>query len=196
MKFIPAVLLNLLLLLSATAVAEPPKTALATFGGGCFWCMEPPFDKLDGVISTTSGFSGGHVVNPTYKQVVTSDTGHTEVVQVAYDPAKISFSQLLEVYWVNIDPLDSKGQFCDRGWSYRPVIFAHSEEQKQQAEASRAQLDVAGKIVVPIEDFAVFYPAEDYHQDYYQKNPLRYKFYRHNCGRDQRLNQVWGDQSR
>jgi peptide-methionine (S)-S-oxide reductase len=193
MKFIPIIALHVFVAFSALVNASSEKVALATFGGGCFWCMEPPYDKLDGVLSTTSGFSGGHVKNPSYKQVVTSDTGHTEVVQVAYNPDKISYQELLAVYWKNIDPYDNGGQFCDRGWSYRPVIFAHNEEQARQAEASRAQLKLAAPVVVPVELFKVFYPAETYHQDYYQKNPIRYKFYRYNCGRDQRLNQVWGE---
>jgi len=155
--------------------------------------MEPPFDKLDGVISTISGFSGGHVVNPSYKQVVRGRTGHTEVVQITYDPSKISYEKLLKVYWKNVDPLDKGGQFCDRGWSYRPVIFAHDEEQKKAAEESRDNLALEGTIAVPIESYSSFYAAEDYHQDYYLKNPVRYKFYRYNCGRDNRLQQVWGE---
>ena len=184
-----------LFLLTSSAFAESDSSnkAIATFGGGCFWCMEPPFDKLDGVVSTVSGFSGGHVANPSYKQVVRGNTGHTEVVQITYDPSKISYQELLEVYWKNVDPLDKGGQFCDRGWSYRPVIFAHNEEQQKLAEASRSELDVNGTIAVPVESYTSFYAAEDYHQDYYLKNPVRYKFYRYNCGRDKRLQQVWGE---
>lgn len=184
-----------LFLLTPPAFAESDSSskAIATFGGGCFWCMEPPFDKLDGVVSTISGFSGGHVANPSYKQVVRGNTGHTEVVQITYDPSKISYQELLEVYWKNVDPLDKGGQFCDRGWSYRPVIFAHNEEQQKLAEASRSELDVNGTIAVPVESYSSFYAAEDYHQDYYLKNPVRYKFYRYNCGRDKRLQQVWGE---
>lgn len=184
-----------LFLLTPPAFAESDSSnkAIATFGGGCFWCMEPPFDKLDGVVSTVSGFSGGHVANPSYKQVVRGNTGHTEVVQITYDPSKISYQELLQVYWKNVDPLDKGGQFCDRGWSYRPVIFAHNEEQQKLAEASRSELDVNGTIAVPVESYTSFYAAEDYHQDYYLKNPVRYKFYRYNCGRDKRLQQVWGE---
>lgn len=188
-----ALLSSLLWMPGAFADTASSGKALATFGGGCFWCMEGPFDKLDGVLSTTSGFSGGHVANPSYKQVVRGRTGHTEVVQVAYDPAKISYEQLLSVYWKNVDPFDKGGQFCDRGWTYRPVIFAHDEAQQQAAEKSRAELKLSGTIAVAVEGYKGFYAAEDYHQDYYQKNPVRYKFYRYNCGRDQRLQQVWGD---
>lgn len=177
---------------SWTVANEPSQKALATFGGGCFWCMEPPFDKLDGVLSTTSGFSGGHVQNPSYKQVVRGNTGHTEVVQIEYDPSKVSYEELLSVFWKNVDPLDKGGQFCDRGWSYRPVIFAQGEAQQQAAEKSRSDLELPGTVAVPVEAYSSFYAAEDYHQNYYQKNPVRYKFYRYNCGRDQRLEQVWG----
>ncbi|MEC8429401.1 MAG: peptide-methionine (S)-S-oxide reductase MsrA [Pseudomonadota bacterium] len=184
-----------LFLLTPPAFAESDSSskAIATFGGGCLWCMEPPVDKHDGVVRTISGFSGGHVANPSYKQVVRGNTGHTEVVQITYDPSKISYQQLLQVYWKNVDPLDKGGQFCDRGWSYRPVIFTHNEEQQKLAEASRSELDVNGTIAVPVESYSSFYAAEDYHQDYYLKNPVRYKFYRYNCGRDKRLQQVWGE---
>ena len=193
-RFLLTAIVSLFLLTSsAFAESDSSNKAIATFGGGCFWCMEPPFDKLDGVVSTVSGFSGGHVANPSYKQVVRGNTGHTEVVQITYDPSKISYQQLLEVYWKNVDPLDKGGQFCDRGWSYRPVIFAHNEEQQKLAEASRSELDVNGTIAVPVESYTSFYAAEDYHQDYYLKNPVRYKFYRYNCGRDKRLQQVWGE---
>lgn len=166
------------------------EVALATFGGGCFWCMEPPFDQLHGVIKTESGYSGGHVKNPTYKQVVRGNTGHVEVVQVSYDPSIISYQELLAVYWRNVDPYDSGGQFCDRGHSYRPVIFTHNQQQQKIAQLSKQQLQLASN-KTPIEDFSVFYSAEDYHQDYYQKNPVRYKYYRYRCGRDQRLSEVW-----
>jgi len=193
-RFLLTAIVSLFLLTSsAFAESDSSNKAIATFGGGCFWCMEPPFDKLDGVVSTVSGFSGGHVANPSYKQVVRGNTGHTEVVQITYDPSKISYQELLQVYWKNVDPLDKGGQFCDRGWSYRPVIFAHNEEQQKLAEASRSELDVNGTIAVPVESYTSFYAAEDYHQDYYLKNPVRYKFYRYNCGRDKRLQQVWGE---
>jgi peptide-methionine (S)-S-oxide reductase len=170
----------------------------ATFAGGCFWCMEPPFDKLDGVISTTSGYAGGHVANPTYQQVSAGTTGHAEAVQVVYDPERIGYRELLDVFWHNVDPLDSGGQFCDRGDQYRTAIFYGNEQQKQLAEQSKAVLERSGVLPGPIVTEIValngdFYPAEEYHQDYYQKNPLRYKYYRTACGRDRRLEQLWGE---
>lgn len=164
--------------------------SVATFGGGCFWCMEPPFDKLDGVLKTESGYSGGHVKNPTYKQVVRGNTGHVEVVQVSYDASVISYQELLAVYWRNVDPFDGGGQFCDRGYSYRPVIFVHDEEQAVEAKLSKEELNLENN-KTPIEAFKNFYTAEKYHQNYYQKNPVRYKYYRYRCGRDQRLSDVW-----
>jgi len=179
-----------LLTIPLQAQERVAEIALATFGGGCFWCMEPPFDQLDGVIKTESGYSGGHVKNPTYKQVVRGNTGHVEVVQVSYDPSVISYQELLAVYWRNVDPYDVGGQFCDRGYSYRPVIFAHNDQQQKAAQLSKKQLQLTGN-KTPVEDFSVFYPAEGYHQDYYQKNPVRYKYYRYRCGRDQRLSDVW-----
>ena len=177
--------------------AEPANLAKATFAGGCFWCMEPPFDKLPGVISTTSGYTGGKKSNPTYREVSDGETGHAEAVQIVYDPAKISYEQLLNVFWHNIDPTVMNQQFCDHGSQYRTGIFAHDEEQKKQAEASRAAL-VKSKpfkagIVTEITAASMFYPAEDYHQDYYLKNPVKYKFYRFNCGRDARLKELWGE---
>jgi peptide-methionine (S)-S-oxide reductase len=170
--------------------------AKATFAGGCFWCMEPPYDKLEGVISTTSGYAGGHVDKPTYKQVSAGVTGHLEVVQVVYDPDKIGYGELLDVFWRNVDPLDSGGQFCDRGDQYRTAIFFHDEGQKRLAEQSKAALEGSGQLSRPIVTEILplngnFYAAEDYHQDYYMKNPLRYKYYRTACGRDRRLEQLW-----
>ena len=169
---------------------------LATFAGGCFWCMEPPFDKLEGVISTTSGYAGGHTANPTYRQVTRGNTGHTEVVQVEYDPDLVSYEKLLEVFWENIDPLDAGGQFCDRGDSYRTGVFYHNGEQQQLAQRSKQALEAGQRfskpIVTEITQLQRFYPAEFYHQDYYKKNPNRYKFYRFTCGRDARLNALWG----
>jgi len=179
-----------LLTIPLQAQEKAAEMALATFGGGCFWCMEPPFDKLDGVIKTESGYSGGHVKNPTYKQVVRGNTGHVEVVQVSYDASVISYQELLAVYWRNVDPYDGGGQFCDRGHSYRPVIFVHNDQQQKAALLSKKQLQLTEN-KTPVEDFSVFYPAEGYHQDYYQKNPVRYKYYRYRCGRDQRLSDVW-----
>lgn len=173
--------------------------AKATFAGGCFWCMEPPFDVLPGVISTTSGYTGGSKLNPTYEEVSAGGTGHAEAVEVVYDPAKIGYAELLQVFWRNVDPTVKDRQFCDIGHQYRTAIFYHSEEQRRLAEESRAALErdktFPEPIVTEITPAAVFYPAENYHQDYYQKNPVRYKFYRFNCGRDQRLEELWGKPS-
>lgn len=176
--------------------ADAEGSATAIFAGGCFWCMEHPFDELDGVVSTTSGYIGGHVAEPTYRQVSSGTTGHTEAVQVIYDPAKIGYDKLLEVFWRNVDPLDAGGQFCDRGSQYRTGIFYTTEEQRDLAETSKKALEDSGRlpgpIVTEIVAASTFYPAEDYHQDYYKTNPIRYKFYRFNCGRDHRLEEVWG----
>jgi peptide-methionine (S)-S-oxide reductase len=180
---------------AASAEAPREKVATAIFAGGCFWCMEPPFDKLPGVVSTTSGYIGGKTVNPTYRQVVQGDTGHAEAVQVVYDPAKISYEALLEVFWRNVDPLDAGGQFCDRGDSYRTGIFVRDQAQLRLAQESKKAVEAKLKkpVVTEIVLAPKFYPAEDYHQDYYLKNPVRYKFYRQNCGRDARLRDVWGE---
>ena len=174
--------------------AQGRPLAKATFAGGCFWCMEGPFDKLDGVVSTTSGYTGGTRKNPTYEQVSAGGTGHTESVQVVYDPAKVSYEKLLEVYWHNVDPLARNRQFCDVGTQYRSAIFYQDETQKRLAEASKAEVQKRFKQPVATEIVAAsaFYPAEDYHQDYYMKNPIRYKFYRTGCGRDARLEELWG----
>ena len=181
--------------LGAVALGAAPKkgeTATAIFAGGCFWCMEPPFDKLDGVRSTVSGYIGGSVENPTYEQVSSGRTGHLEAVKIEYDPAKISYEKLLEVFWRNIDPLDGRGQFCDKGEQYTSAIFALDEAQRKAAEASLTKLDLDGEIQTTVRPGAKFYPAEEYHQDYYIKNPVRYRVYRWGCGRDQRLKQLWG----
>jgi methionine-S-sulfoxide reductase len=182
---------------SGSAGPAPDNAARATFAGGCFWCMEPPFDKTPGVHSTTSGYAGGTVKNPSYRQVSAGVTGHTEVVQVVYDPSKVTYEQLLEVFWKNIDPVDGGGQFCDRGSQYRTAIFYEDEAQKTAAEASKKRLDdsgrLPGKIVTEIAPLEAFYPAEDYHQDFYEKNPTRYYSYRNGCGRDRRLKELWGD---
>jgi peptide-methionine (S)-S-oxide reductase len=178
--------------------AAPPGGALdsAIFAGGCFWCMEPPFDALAGVVSTTSGYAGGALANPTYEQVSAGGTGHAEVVQVVYDPAKVSYERLLDVFWHNVDPLTADAQFCDRGSQYRTAIFYRGAEQRRLAEASKRALAESGRfdrpIVTEIGEAGAFYPAEGYHQDYYKKNPARYKFYRWNCGRDRRLQALWG----
>ena len=183
--------------LSATAADTGignKATATATFAGGCFWCMVHPFDQLPGVISVTSGYTGGHTKNPTYEEVSAGGTGHFESVQIIYDPKKIGYGKLLDVYWHNIDPLDAGGQFCDRGDQYKSVIFYHGEEQERLAEQSKAEVEKQLKrtVATTIRPASTFYAAEDYHQDYYKKNPLRYKFYRYSCGRDQRLEELWG----
>jgi peptide-methionine (S)-S-oxide reductase len=186
------------LLLALAAPGLQAETRVATFGGGCFWCMEPPYDALEGVISTTSGYMGGTLANPSYEQVTRGGTGHVEVVQVEYDPALIDYPRLLEVYWRNVDPLTDNRQFCDSGESYRPVIFAHDAEQRAAAEASKQALIDSGRfdqpVIVPIEMASDFWPAEDYHQDYYLNNPVRYKYYRWGCGRDRRLAELWGEE--
>jgi len=178
---------------------QPPASSslgIATFAGCCFWCTEADFDKIPGVISTTSGYIGGTVVNPTYKQVSSGKTGHVEAVQVRFDSAKTSYAHLLAAFWPTIDPLTSNGQFCDHGSQYRSVIFYHDAEQKREAEGSKAELEASRRfnqpIVTEILPATEFYPAEEHHQDYYIKNPIRYKYYRSNCGRDARLAEVWG----
>lgn len=178
-------------------MANRNRLATATFAGGCFWCMEPPFDKLDGVVATVSGYTGGQKANPTYEEVSSGGTGHMEALQVTYDPMKVSYAQLLEIFWRNINPTDPGGQFVDRGEQYRSAIFYHDAEQKKLAEASQAQLVASGRfrqpVVTRILPAVPFYPAEEYHQNYYRKNPIRYKYYRYNSGRDQFLETVWGD---
>jgi peptide-methionine (S)-S-oxide reductase len=173
------------------AAAQPPR-AVATFAGGCFWCMEGPFDKIPGVISTTSGYTGGSKDHPTYEEVSAGTTGHRESVQVVYDPTKVTYAKLLDTFWHNVDPTDASGQFCDHGPQYRAAIFYHDAEQKRLAEASKAALSKRFRVVTDILPASQFWPAEGYHQDYYKKNPVRYHFYRFNCGRDQRLEQIWG----
>ena len=184
---------------AAQAQETAGKEAVAIFAGGCFWCMEPPFDKTEGVISTTSGYTGGTVANPTYKEVSAGGTGHAEAVKVVYDPSKVSYERLLHVFWRNIDPIRKDAQFCDVGSQYRSAIFYLDEEQRKLAEKSKAELDASGRIPKPIVTEIVeagpFYPAETYHQDYYLKNPVRYAYYRWGCGRDARLEQVWGDEA-
>jgi peptide-methionine (S)-S-oxide reductase len=182
---------------AAPALAQPAQgLEKATFAGGCFWCMEPPFDKLPGVVSTTSGYMGGTKRNPTYEEVSSGSTGHAEVVQVVYDPKKVSYEKLLDTFWRNVDPTVRDRQFCDVGSQYRTTIFVHTEEQRRLAERSRAELAKSKPfrqdIVTPIVPAGEFYPAEAYHQDFYKKNPVRYKFYRDGCGRDARLKELWG----
>jgi len=174
----------------------PPGSAVATFAGGCFWCMEPPFDKQEGVIATTSGYIGGTKANPTYEEVSSGSTGHTEAVQVRYDPKKVSYEKLLDIFWHNIDPTVNNRQFCDVGSQYRTGIFVHADDQRKAAEASKAAIEKSKPfkepIVTPVADATQFWPAEEYHQDYYKKNPVRYTYYRTGCGRDARLKQIWG----
>ncbi|MFC0682565.1 peptide-methionine (S)-S-oxide reductase MsrA [Lysobacter korlensis] len=181
---------------SKNARSTAPGTAVAVFAGGCFWCVEPPYDKLPGVISTTSGYIGGKSATATYEQVSSGNTDHIEAVQVRYDPRNVDYQTLLNVFWRNIDPVAVNRQFCDAGPQYRSAIFYGNAEQKQLAEASKRKLETSGRFDQPIATELIaattFYPAEDYHQDYYVKNPKRYKLYRWNCGRDQRLEEVWG----
>jgi peptide-methionine (S)-S-oxide reductase len=178
------------------AHAAPPPTAKATFAGGCFWCTEADFDKVPGVVSTTSGYIGGKLANPTYEQVSANTTGHAEAVEIVYDPARVSYEQLLDVYWRSIDPTTKDRQFCDVGNSYRTAIFTHGAEQLQAARQSLAELEKSkpfkAPIVTQVQPATTFYPAEAYHQDYHLKNPLRYKYYRATCGRDNRLQELWG----
>ena len=173
--------------------------AVATFAGGCFWCVESDFDTVPGVVRTISGYTGGTTDNPTYRQVTAGGTGHREAVQIHYDPEQVSYERLLHVFWRSVDPTDPGGQFCDRGVSYRTAIFTGTEEERRLAQASKDALEHSGAleaaVVTPIEPLMTFYPAEDYHQDYYTKNPVRYKFYRYSCGRDARVREVWGDQA-
>jgi peptide-methionine (S)-S-oxide reductase len=181
----------------AAPAADAAALERATFAGGCFWCMEAPFDELEGVASTTSGYTGGRVEDPTYEQVSAGGTGHAEAVQVLYDPERVSYEELLRVFWRNVDPTDDGGQFCDRGNQYRTGIFYHSEEQKRQAEASKRELEgrFDRPVVTPIEAAGAFYPAEEYHQDFYDKSPIRYKVYRTGCGRDRLLEELWGEEA-
>lgn len=177
----------------AIAVAATEK---ATFAGGCFWCMEAPFDRLDGVVSVTSGYTGGQKKNPTYEQVSAGGTGHAEAVQVVYDPQKLSYARLLDIFWHNIDPTVRDRQFCDTGNQYRSAIFYHGDEQRRAARKSKEALEKTKPfrepVVTEITAAGEFYPAEEYHQHYYKKNPLRYKYYRTGCGRDKRLRELWG----
>jgi peptide-methionine (S)-S-oxide reductase len=184
------------LALALSSAVHAQKLEKATFAGGCFWCTEEAFEKVPGVTAAVSGYMGGNVKNPSYEQVSTGRTGHTEVVQVSYDPAKVNYEKLLETFWVNHDPTVKDRQFCDSGSQYRPEIFYHSDEQKRLAEASKAKWEKAKPfrqpIVTPITPAAEFWPAEEYHQDYYKKNPVQYRFYVTGCGRYTRLDQLWG----
>ncbi len=198
-RFLFSLVLGALLLLSPSAALAAEQSAV--LAGGCFWCMESDLEKLPGVISVESGYSGGSVSQPTYNQVSSETTGHQEVVEVLFDPEKISYSRLLQSYWRNVDPLDGDGQFCDRGDSYRPVIFTSGEQQNSEALASQSaaarELGVsASALKVEIKPLEKFWPAEDYHQNFAQLNSVKYKYYRWACGRDKRLDDVWGDKAR
>ena len=171
---------------------------VAVFAGGCFWCVESDFDSVAGVLQTTSGYTGGRTIDPTYKQVTAGGTGHREAVEIVFDPRRVSYQDLVEIFWRSVDPTDAGGQFCDRGESYSTAIYAQSERQRDIAEASKERLVSSGKlsqVVTPVEGAAPFYPAEDYHQDFYTKSPVRYRVYRLSCGRDARIKSLWGDEA-
>lgn len=195
MKRLAGIAIVLVVLIAGAATAQ---SEIAVFAGGCFWCVEEAFDKHEGVVSATSGFSGGHVENPSYRQVTSGGTGHLEVVQVEYDPSIISFDELLYVFWRNVDPFDEDGQFCDRGEIYTTAIFYVTEEQRREAENAKIELEQRfdRSLATDIRPFEAFYPAEEYHQDYYNKNPIRYQFYRTICGRYARLDEIWGNEAR
>lgn len=190
----------LMLLPTWLAAVEPPaEQGVAIFAGGCFWCTEADFDKVPGVLSTTSGYIGGELERPSYEQVSRGGTGHLEAVKIVFDPGKTDYSRLLKAFWPTVDPLDAGGQFCDRGYHYRSAIFYLDERQKELAQASKAALAASGKLKGEVATLILpagsFWPAEEYHQDYAKRNPLRYSYYRSRCGRDQRLEQVWKQQS-
>ena len=184
------------LLVSQSQAADPSGAAKAYFAGGCFWCMEEVFEKVPGVTAVVSGYMGGRVEHPSYEQVSAGGTGHAESVEVVYDPAKASYTTLLEAFWHNVDPVTPNAQFCDHGSQYRSVIFYQGEEQKRLAEESKRAIEQSQRLTQPIvtelTKASQFYPAEEYHQDFYKKNPMRYKFYKFNCGRARRLEEVWG----
>ena len=189
-------------LLAAQETVSPPAPkgeAIATFAGGCFWCVESDFDTVPGVLRTISGYTGGTLIDPTYKQVTAGGSGHLEAVRIFFDPKKVGYGTLLEIFWRSVDPTDDGGQFCDRGESYETAIFANSADQKRLAEASKGRLQASGvlkrPIVTPIETAGPFYPAEDYHQDFYKKSSLRYRIYRYGCGRDARVRKLWGKEA-
>ena len=198
MKMLGITIMGLsVMLIAITTVTAATNLEKATFAGGCFWCMEHAFDEIPGVVSVTSGYTGGWKKHPTYEEVSAGETGHAESVQVVYDPAKVTYERLLNAFWHNIDPTVKDRQFCDSGHQYRSAIFYHNEEQHRQALQSKELLEknkpFKGPIVTEIVQATEFYPAEDYHQHYYKKNPIRYKYYRYRCGRDQRLKELWGD---
>jgi peptide-methionine (S)-S-oxide reductase len=200
MRSLAALLAALALpVLAAEAPKVPPGDAVAIFAGGCFWCVESDFDKVPGVVATISGYTGGRKANPTYEEVSSGTTGHAESVEVIYDPKKVTYEHLLEVFWVSIDPTVKDRQFCDTGNQYRTAIFYSNDDQQRAAEESRKKVDATkpfkAPIVTEITRAGAFYPAEDYHQDFYLKNPVKYKFYRTGCGRDARLKELWGDRA-
>jgi peptide-methionine (S)-S-oxide reductase len=191
-----AALVCVVAVLAARSAQSAGQMAAAIFAGGCFWCVEADFDKLDGVLATESGYAGGKLKNPTYEQVSAGGTGHAEVVRVTYDPDKVTYEQLLEYFWRHVDPTVKDRQFCDIGSQYRTAIYTLDEAQQRAAEASKAALEKSGRfaaIYTEIAPAGTFYPAEQYHQDYYKKNPIRYRFYRASCGRDARVKEVWGE---
>jgi peptide-methionine (S)-S-oxide reductase len=196
-KWLVAAMVIAAVLLAAPGGAADSETAYATLAAGCFWCIEADLEKVEGVLSVTSGYTGGTVANPTYKQVSKGKTGHTEAVRVVFDPQVISFEELLAIFWRNHDPTVADRQFCDIGEQYRAGIFYHDEGQREAAERSRAMLEqtksFTNPIVTEITAASAFYPAEAYHQDYYKKNPIRYSYYRKSCGRDRRLKEIWGE---
>ena len=201
-RFTSLVAVSLLLAVASrttVAAGADDELAVATFAGGCFWCVESDFDTVPGVVETISGYTGGTADDPTYKQVTAGGTGHREAVQIRYDPKQVSYERLLHIFWRSVDPTDGGGQFCDRGESYQSAIFAGNEEERRLAEASKEALEQSmvldARVVTPVETAGEFYPAEDYHQDYYTKNPFRYRYYRFACGRDSRVQQVWGKQA-
>lgn len=181
------------------APAEASRLETAVFAGGCFWCTEADFDKVEGVVSTISGYTGGDLEEPTYKQVTGGDTGHYEAVKISYDPAKVSYEELVDYYFRTIDPTDPAGQFCDKGSSYRTAIFVDDAEERETVEESIETIETSGvlpnRVVTKVIDASEFWPAESYHQNYYRTNPIRYKFYREGCGRDDRLKKIWGDKA-
>ncbi|MBI4375834.1 MAG: peptide-methionine (S)-S-oxide reductase MsrA [Elusimicrobia bacterium] len=198
-KALGSIFLLLFLAVNAASAGVEQGLDSAIFAGGCFWCMEPPFEKIQGVISVTAGYTGGEKDNPSYEEVSAGGTGHAEAVEIRFDPSRVSYEKLLEVFWINVDPTVNDRQFCDKGRQYRPGIFYRNEAQKKAAEASvqqaQGRLKAPGRIVVEITPASRFYPAEGYHQDYYKRNPIRYKFYRRGCGRDKRLKELWGVES-
>ncbi|MDA0781769.1 MAG: peptide-methionine (S)-S-oxide reductase MsrA [Rickettsiales bacterium] len=189
-------LITILITTVITMANANAKNETATLAGGCFWCIESDFEKIGGIISVTSGYTGGSEPNPTYEQVSSGATGHVEAVQIVFDANIITYRRIMDKFWRSIDPLNARGQFCDIGPQYRSEVFYHNEEQKQIAEETRKQIDDSGvlpsKIVTKITEASEFYPAEEYHQNYYKKNPVRYKYYRYSCGRDKRVEELWG----